>query len=224
LRVTDDQALKELDWKPAVGKYLVRAKYAVLRWIEDDEAPKDLPALGREIQKLASETDVRHLPDYTPVSPRALIDAMQGFQSVKDHLVEGDAASVITPDGELDMNLSMRWDIESLEELSVKDRVSYNVPSMVLMVKKPDYLGTSMWDLRHGRRSLSAKIEDDDWLKKFQGRQVDVRPGDAIRCQIKIEMQYGYDNELIGEKYVVEKVHEVLENQYIQSQLFSDEE
>ena len=52
LRSTDDQALKDLDWKPQVGKYLVRAKYLVLCWIDEDDAPRDLPALGREIQKL----------------------------------------------------------------------------------------------------------------------------------------------------------------------------
>ncbi len=28
LETADDQAIKELDWKPAVGKYLVRGKYA----------------------------------------------------------------------------------------------------------------------------------------------------------------------------------------------------
>jgi hypothetical protein len=49
LSAADDDALKTLDWKPAVGKYLVRAKYAVIRWLDDGTAPKSLPALAREI-------------------------------------------------------------------------------------------------------------------------------------------------------------------------------
>ncbi|MEX2644160.1 MAG: hypothetical protein WD270_11945 [Acetobacterales bacterium] len=223
LRATDDQALKDLDWRPQVGKYLVRAKYAVLRWIDNRDSPKDLPALGREIQALAAETDVRHLPDYTPISPNALIAAVKDFQGVKDHLVEGDKASIIAPSGEqVDFNLSFRIDVENIEELAVRETQVHSVPSMVLIVRKPDYLGTSMWDLRHGRKPISARVEDDRWLGEFQGRRIDVRPGDALKCKVRIEMAYGHDNELIREKYFVEEVQSVLENQYQQSSFLED--
>ena len=212
---TDDQALKDLDWKPLVGKYLVRAKYVVLRWIDDDSAPRSLPDLRREIQRLAAETDVRHLSDYAPVDPTALVSAVQDFQGVKDHLVEGDRASLIVPDGDdLDFNLSVRLDVEDLETLAVKETHVYSVPDMVLIVRRPDYLGSSMWDLRHGKRPMTAKIEHEEWLTEFQGRRVDVRPGDALRCQVRIEVMYGHDNELIREKYYIEKISGVLENRY----------
>lgn len=220
LRAVDDQALKDIDWKPLVGKYLVRAKYMVLRWMDDDETPKSLPELGREMQKLAAETDVRRIPDYAPVSPSALIDAVRDFEGVKDHFVEGDKASLVIPDGEdIDFNLSMRLDVEDIEALAIKEIQVHSVPSMVLIVRKPDYLGTSMWDLRHGRRALSAKIEHEEWLRQFQNRRVDVRPGDALKCAVRIEMMYGHDNELINEKHYIEKVQEVLESQYEQPAL-----
>ncbi len=76
-----------------------------------------------------------------------------------------------------------------------------------------------MWELRHGKRSISAKIEHEEWLREFQSRRVDVRPGDALKCAVRIEMMYGHDNELINEKYYVEKVQGVLENQYKQPAL-----
>jgi len=222
LRATDDQALKDLDWKPQVGKYLVRAKYLVLQWIDDDEAPRDLSALGRNIQKLASETDVRHMPDYSPIDSNSLLRALGDFQGVKDHLIEGDQATIITPEGDHDMNLIMRWDVEDIQALAVKEIQPVPVPSMNLVVKRPDYLGTSKWDLRHGKRNISAKIEDEDFLAKFQGRRVDVRPGDALRCKLIIEYLYGHDNELLSERYTIEKVHEVLENQFKQIDMFGD--
>lgn len=224
LRATDDQALKDLDWKPQVGKYLVRAKYLVLEWIDDEEAPRDLPALGRDLQRLAAETDVRHLPDYSPVDPRALINAMTDFQMVKDHLVEGDRAAVITSDSEHEMNITLRWDVESIEELAVKETQSIPVQSINLVVKRPDYLGNAKWDLRHGKKAISAKVEDALFLDEFQGRRVDVRPGDALRCQVVIDHLYGHDNELLSERYIIEKVHEVLENQFHQIDLFGDGE
>lgn len=83
LQSYDDQALKDLDWKPAVGKYLVRAKYMVISWIDDDTVPKSIPDLRRNLQKLASETEVRRLPDYSPPNPQGLIAAAQRIQDAK---------------------------------------------------------------------------------------------------------------------------------------------
>lgn len=223
LRSTDDQSLKELDWKTLVGHYLVKAKYLVLEWIDDSEAPKDLPKLGQDIQQLASETNVRHLPDYSPVRPDALLAALTDFQKVKDHLVEGDSASVVSDSTVHEMDLKIRWDIEDIQALAIKETQIIDVPSMMFIVKKPDYIGTSKWDLRLGKKAISAKFEDEQWLNQFQSRDVDVRPGDALRCQVRIEMSYGHDNELIAERYFIAKVESVVENQY-QPRLFDESE
>ena len=94
---------------------------------------------------------------------------------------------------------------------------------MILAVKKPDYLGASKWDFRHGRRALSARVEDEAFLTAFQGRKRDVRPGDALRCMVSIEMRYGFDHELISETYVVTEVMEVLEDNDDQGELFDTE-
>ena len=224
LHATDDQALKELDWRPLVGKYLVRAKYAIIRWVDDDQVPKNLPALAREIQAIATETDVRHLPDYSAPSPKALIDAVREFQGVKNQLLPGDRASYITSDGNsVEMNLSVRWDIEDIEAMAVKETMEFPVAPMILAVKKPDYLGDSKWELRHGKRTVSAKIEDVDWVRRFQARQVDVRPGDALKCDVRISHLYGHDNELLTERYTIVKVNDVLVDTYSQAVLFSPE-
>lgn len=211
----DDQALKQLDWKPAVGKYLVRAKYLVLRWIDADEGQRDLLSLRRDIRDLARETDARQMPDYAPVDPRAIVDAVQGFEAVKDHLVEGDrAAMVVSEEETADFNLAVRLDRQTIEALAVRETRTHSVPSMVLVVRRPDYLGGAMWQFRHGRRSISATVGDAEWLAAFQNRAVDVRPGDALSCEVRVDVSYGHDNELIAERHHIVKVHEVLENQY----------
>lgn len=225
LSAADDDALKALDWKPLVGRYLVNAKYAVLRWMDDDSKPRSLPQLRRDIQRIATETDVRHLPDYTAPSPTALLNAIRDFQSVKDKLISGDRARFLTKDGDLEFNLSISLQIDDIESLAVARRTETPASEMILAVKKPDYLGTSKWELRHGKRTISAKIEDSDWLMRFQSRQVDVRPSDALQCVVRLELLYGYDNELITERYTISKVIEVLANQYqIQGLLFDDQD
>ena len=215
LETTDDQALKDLDWKRIVGHYLVRSKYLVLKWIDRDRKPEDIVALSEDIQQLAEETGVRHLADYPQVNPASLIEAIKDFDEVKNHLAEGDEAAMIVPEGEpAEFDITFRVDIQEIQQLAVREVQEHNVPSMVLVVRKPDYLGSSMWDFRHGSRPLSARIEDEAWLRGFQARRIEVRPGDALRCRARIEMAYGHDNELIRESYFIEQVHEVLENRY----------
>ncbi len=143
LSSVDDDALKTLDWKKAVGAYLVKAKYAVIHWTEESEVPKRLQSLRRDIQLIAAETDVRHLPDYAPPSPTALINAMRDIQRTKDNLIPGDRATMITPAGNVEMKLTLHWSIDDIEALAVARTLSQPNAEMILAVKKPDYLGSS---------------------------------------------------------------------------------
>lgn len=210
LSAADDDALKKLDWKPLVGAYLVRAKYAVIRWTDKEAKDQSLAELRGEIQRIAADTDVRHLPAYAPPSIPALINAAKDFQAVKDHLIEGDRAKLLTRDSELEMDLSVRMSLENVEALAIARTIKSPPVEMILPVKRPDYLGDTKWELRHGKRSIGAKIDDRDWLRRFQQREVDVRPGDALRCTVQTEARYGHDNELIDERFTVLQVLDVL--------------
>ena len=213
LQSTDDQALKDLDWRPAVGKYLVRAKHIVMSWIDDDSTPKSLPDLRKNLQKLASETEVRRLPEYSPPDPAGLIEAVQRIQSAKDTLLPEDRAFIESSDeGRLEIDISVRIEPDQLLGMVTKEIIQTPPAQMILTVKRPDYLGASKWDFRLGKRAISARIEHDDFLSEFQGRQQDVRPGDALRCMVAVETRYGFDNEVISETYIVTEVAEVLEN------------
>ena len=213
LQSTDDQALKDLDWRPAVGKYLVRAKHIVMSWIDDDSTPKSLPDLRKNLQKLASETEVRRLPEYSPPDPAGLIEAVQRIQTAKDILLPEDRAFIESAsEGSLEIDISVRIEPDQLSEMATKEIIQTPPAQMILAVKRPDYLGASKWDFRLGKRAISARIEHDDFLSEFQGRQQDVRPGDALRCMVAVETRYGFDNEVISETYIVTEVAEVLEN------------
>lgn len=216
LTAVDDDALKTLDWKPLVGQYLVRSKYAVLRFLDED-GTRQLPDLREEIRRIAADTDVRHMPDYAPPSPAALVGALREFQNVKDYLVDGDKARLISQwptMGDYEFNLQVRIPIDRIEELAIARTITQPPAEMILPVKKPDYLGNSMWGLRHGKRNIEAKIQDEAWLRRFQNREIDVRPGDALQCTVLQEYLYGHDNELLAERYTVVSVMDVLLNRY----------
>lgn len=212
LRSTDDEALKSLDWKPAVGKYLVRAKYMFLRWLESDTSPRSLPDLRKEIGSLAKETDVRQLPDYSLPDAAELIEVAQQVQKVKNRLGDEDKIYIENEGEQMEIGIEIRSDIDELAKMSTKETITSPASAMILAVKKPDFLGNSKWEFRHGKRTISASIADERFLSDFQGRRRDVRPGDAIRCLVATEMSYGFDNELISESFTVVEVVEVLEN------------
>lgn len=220
LKRVDDEGLKTLDWKPIVGRYLVRAKYAFIRWSNKEGPDGGLLGLAREIRTIAQETDVKHLPDYAPPSVQDLANSAKKIDQAKDFLLAGDGISLESPDeGKVGFNLSVRWTQEELEQFAVKEITKFENMPMTLIVKRPDYLGQSKWDFRFGKKPISAKIEDRTWLDAFQSRRIDVRPGDALKCRVTIEHKYGYDNELIAEEHTVTKVDGVAENQLSQTNL-----
>jgi len=214
LTATDDQAIKSLNWKPAVGKYLVRAKYAFVEWANKSDGRASLPELVSGLRRIAEETDVKHLPDYAPTNTQDIIAATKELTAAKGALIEGDSMKYLSSITEpADFDLAVVIDPISLEEMAIKETTKFENMQMNLVVKKPDYLGDSKWELRHGKKSISARINDSDWLRRFQARQVDVRPGDALKCAVTVEYGYGFDNELVRENYTVEQVVKVLENQ-----------
>ncbi|QNN64341.1 hypothetical protein H9L12_08345 [Sphingomonas rhizophila] len=224
---TEDQALYSLDWKPLVGKYLVAAKYAFVRWVNDSEErsrPGSLADLRNEFLALAKQTDVKFIPSYGVPSAADILSSATDVSKALARLAPTDKAAFISKSGDENFDLSMDWEGLDLASLAVRETILVPPAPMILAVRRPDYLGSAQWEFRHGKRTIRAKITDEKWLKKFQARQVDVRPGDALRCTVTQEVRYGYDNELISEAFVVEEIVEVLENQYRQDELFDPDE
>ncbi len=179
--------------------------------------------LAYELRAIASETDIKHLPDYVPPQTSELAEAVQEIDGAKAELSEGDRITYISKeDDPLEFDLAVEWSGTELSDMLIKETTKFENMPMNLIVKKPDYLGESKWDLRHGRKQILARVDDRVWLEDFQARKIDVRPGDALKCLVTVEHHYGYDNELISETHEITKVESVLENQFYQETLFTE--
>lgn len=207
----DDQALKSGEWKRIVGNYLVKAKYIVLRFLEDKEKlsnREDIARLQRELMTVAEETEVRWIPAYNPVPLPRLLGSIQSVNEAVGHLGQKDKAKFISEDGEANLNLTLQFSISEMEELLTSEIIPSD-SIMILKVKKPDYLGESKWEFVFGR-GIEAKILDLEWLARFQNRTEDVRPGDALRASVRTEVRYGYQGDVVGTSYSILKVIEVI--------------
>jgi hypothetical protein len=213
LNSTDDTALQSGDWKKIVGSYAVRGKYALLKWLNGAESaadPKLLESIQAELLKEAEETKVRGLPGYAPMSRTRLAAHIADITSSLEYLDEGDSAQYESPqEGIVSFNRALRVVPEELTEV-LATRTVVNENEMILKVKKPDFLGSSMWEFRHDGHAIEAKMADTVWLKKFHDDGAGVLPGSALRARVRIESPYDMDNEALPPRYTVIEVLEVL--------------
>lgn len=213
LRSADDQALKELDWKPAIGKYLVRAKYIVLRWLDsgDENNPPSIRSLADDLRKIASETELRHLPDYPPVHEGRLLSALDKLQDAKKQLVRGDRLLIEATDiGEIyELDLDRTWSpTATIDPTNMRETTSHG--ELILTVRKPDMIGHTQWQFRHGQVNIQAPINDAAWIERYLNREVDLRPGDALRCWVKFIYTYDANGALTEQHTEIEQVYEVI--------------
>jgi len=212
LIAVDDDALKNIDWRPAVGKYLVKAKYILIDFVGHNTTVSDrhqLSELGTRLLAASQETDVRKIPTYALLPQKEIARSLQLLGGAAALLGEGDSAKYIAGEDEASFNLNFAFSPDAIEDLLTRETIE-NEQTMILKVKKPDYLGDSMWDFRFESRTIQAKVSDVAWLQEFQARQVEVRPGDAIRANVRLSVRYGYDGEVVATHYYLLKVLQVI--------------
>jgi hypothetical protein len=212
LESIDDEALKELSWKKLVGGYLLKAKKRIVRWLGEKESIDDrsqLEDLQQELRQLAEETSVRWIPVYEVIPIRVLLLDIVALRDAVAPLTEGDSAAFGVGTEEIAINRQFTVSDEQIEDLLV-DRVVSDRRERVMQVKRPDYLGKSMWDLREQGHTVRAKISDESWLQSFQDRRELVRPGDYLRVILETRLGYDENKELVFQDYDVKEVKQVI--------------
>lgn len=92
-----------------------------------------------------------------------------------------------------------------IDELLVKEQLA-SESLMILRVKKPDFIGDSMWDFVHDGRVLTAQLADSSWLNEFRQGSHPLTPGDSLRTLVKSTVRYGFDNDVVNTRYEIIKV------------------
>lgn len=207
-----DEALKQTEIKPILGHFLVKAKHRVIDWCSDRKqvADKDeIKQLQSEIKQLAQETDVKQLPAYTEPDTESLLIDINSIRDALQNLEADDYARYESEEGVSKFNKQMEISAEIIRDVMTREKL-ISESEKILKVKKPDYLGFSMWSFKYQGRSIDVKILDDEWLKAFHLKKVSVLPGDSIRALVKEEVLYGYNNEVIHTNYEALKVVDIL--------------
>ena len=202
LEAVDDAAIKNLDWKPAVGTYLVKGKHLLLKKLGGEKglpSKHDLSELSDKLQELAKETDVLMLPSYSRVSEIDIAEHAGIISAALARLEPGESISLNDDEGEAVIDAGFAVTDEDIKNLLI-ERTLENTSELILMVRKPDFLGETKWEFRFNRRSLSVAIVDKNWLSNFQSGKVDIRPGDALHVTMKERVSYDGHGEVVSEE------------------------
>lgn len=209
-----DEGLKDLNWQKAVGHYLVTAKYLLIDFMAGKttiSSRKEIKQLEGKLFELAKQTNVKQIPAYSPISTAKLVGSISKINASLQYAKKENQITYIAGSKErTDFNLEFNFSPESIEGLLTKETIR-SESEMILKVKKPDYLGDSQWELRHEKTPMLVKIADIEWLKKFQDREINVRPGDSLRSKVKTTVNYDHNNEVIGTHYEIIQVIKIIQ-------------
>jgi len=208
----DDESLKSGEWKKVVGAYLVKAKRIMINWTDGRTtvaAESDVMELRQQLLDAAAQTDVLRIPTYTPIASNEVVRSIQLIVDAIKPLTADDSASYLSAEPTINFNASFQVVPDALTDLLVKEVITSNAP-MILVIKRPDFLGDARWEFRHERRVFEAKVSDPGWLARFRGGAEVIHPGDALRTIVRTTVRYGFDGEVVDSQHEIVKVDGVI--------------
>jgi len=206
LRVRASQSRAGED-EASLLKFLARGTLAVIAWM-DGSSTHQLADLHQAIRVLAWGTSITTSAHPVLPSSESLVSAIAAWQKAKAGLSGGFAVRVSTNNGSADIDVGKTIS-EPRTLLQARKLVNHSA-DMIFVVEMPDYQATGQWRLKHGETRTLAYSEPGTLLDRFYRRELDIRPGDALRCRVDFETSYGPDHEVLSERYRIVEVLEVL--------------
>jgi|GEM_PF-766546 hypothetical protein len=188
-------------------KFLARGTLAIIAWM-DGSPTLQLADLQQAIRVLAWGTSITTTAHPVLPSSSELVDAIAAWQKAKGALAAGDSVRIVTNNGSAELDLSKR--IADPRTLLLARKLVNHSADMIFVVEMPDYQASRQWPLKHGDTHTIAYCEPGTLLDKFYRRELDIRPGDALRCKVDFETSYGPDHEVLAERYRIVEILEVL--------------
>jgi hypothetical protein len=174
----------------------------------DGSPTLQLADLQQAIRVLAWGTSITTTAQPVLPSASVLVDAVSAWQKAKRSLNPTDSVRIITNNGSAKLDLTKC--IDEPQALLQSRKLVIHSADVIFVVEMPDYQGSGQWLLKHGGTRTKAAAEPGTLLDKFYKRELDIRPGDALRCKVDIETSYGPDHEVLAERYRIVDIVEVL--------------
>lgn len=186
-----------------IGAYVVEARKHFIdafNRMEKHGYMDSIEYVKEKMYMLLKDSHLNYLGTPLMIPNIAIAECFNEFQSASEYLDELSEISVASPSGTIALNRAPRI---SIEDLSVEDTSEHKC-TIILGIKKPDFLNVSQWNVIYNGKNMRANIKDSNFILEFLKRKTTLLPGDSIRADVVIR-QYGRQNVID-----VMKVREIL--------------
>lgn len=206
---TKDTSIPEEKFKK-INNLLNKATQKIIQFIEGKEtisSPAEIDELEENIR--TDTIGLEEFPNIFSLDRHRLMKGLSSIGKATEELHENDTAHIELKNGTFPINKNFNFsENEAKKLLSEKTDIFHGQKTFI--IKKADFLGSSMWDFILDSKTISAKMRDQNWIDKFHHRKEIVYPGDGLRCKYKVFISYDRHGKIIEEKYeILEILHKV---------------
>lgn len=225
VKMLDDEALENGEFKKVAGRYIKACKYLTLEYFQKLKEKKEegLQKLQDDIFQKSKDYELGKLQIYKTVPKIKLAENLTSLNKTFGNLTIKEAVKIKQGKETIKLEYNPDLSIKTFEK-EITEKIIKTQNSMILKIKKADYLGDSQWDFKISGKSIKANITDLEWLKKFQATEIEAKPQDSLDCIVEIETRYDNNNKEIESNHEIIKVNKVVPaNQSLQRSFNYDE-
>jgi len=215
LVINDDNKLDDNKiGEETINEFIEESRSKSIEFIESGKSEViDLKELANNIDLLAEQKGIKETFNYAEPN---ILDLAKNLNDINDAVskLTDDEKFIIKDSKNTTEEISKGTEKINLEDvenaLTTEEIKSENI--VFYKIKRPDFLGDSQWDFKHGNKSLKVKILHEEWLEDFKQGKVIVVPGDSLKVKIKQCFKYNKNGYLISEKTEIIEVLEIKRN------------
>lgn len=197
-----------------INDFIDESRSKSLEFIESGKSQvADLENLVNEIDVIAKEKGLANTFNYAKPE---ILDLAKNLNEINDAVnkLEDDEKFIVKNaknKTEVITKGTDKINIEDVERALTTEEI--NSESIIYYkIKRPDFLGDSQWEFKHGTKTLKVKILHENWLEDFHKGNIIVVPGDSLKVKIKQNFKYNKNGYLISEKTEIIEVIEIKKN------------
>ncbi|MDM1467815.1 hypothetical protein HX030_12330 [Myroides odoratimimus] len=197
-----------------ISEFIEESRSKSIEFIESGKSEViDLEKLAKNIDELAEEKGIKETFNYAEPN---ILDLAKNLNDINEAVskLSDDERFIIKDSKNKTEEISKGTEKINLEDVE-KALTTEEIKSQSIVfykIKRPDFLGDSQWDFKHGNKSLKVKILHEEWLEDFKQGKVIVVPGDSLKVKIKQSFKYNKHGYLISEKTEIIEVLEIKRN------------
>lgn len=214
LVISEDGRIDNTPQNGTIEEYIEESRAEALKFIAAKKSTvEDLESLQNKISEIAIDKKLNETFNYADVDLLKLAKSINSINDATEKLTVNESFELKSANTEVKEISSgtVRIDIEAVEE-ALTDKEIVNESEMFYLIKKPDFLGDSAWNFKHGTKSVTVKILHQQWLEDFHSGKVPVVPGDSLNVRVRQTMKYNRNGYLINEKLEIVEVIKVIHN------------